>query len=118
MHPAIDAIAAGSSLELHTFTSTAIAETLSNMNIEIFIDESDIGNIKVGQLVEFSTDAFPDRKLEATITQIRYSPIDDCHSPIDALIEKSFFPLIFCPFETNGISNKIIISFFILFVYG
>ena len=54
-----------------------IAETLSNMNIEIFIDESDIGNIKVGQTVEFSTDAFPDRKLDATITQIRYSPIDD-----------------------------------------
>ena len=54
-----------------------IAETLSNMNIEIFIDESDIGNIQNNQLVEFSTDAFPDRKLKATITQIRYSPIDD-----------------------------------------
>ena len=54
-----------------------IAETLSKMNIEIFIDESDIGNIKVDQTVEFSTDAFPDRKLTATITQIRYSPIDD-----------------------------------------
>ena len=54
-----------------------IAETLSNMNIEIFIDESDIGNIQKNQLVEFSTDAFPDRKLKATITQIRYSPIDD-----------------------------------------
>ena len=54
-----------------------ISETLSKMNIEIFIDESDIGNIKVDQTVEFSTDAFPDRKLTATITQIRYSPIDD-----------------------------------------
>ncbi len=54
-----------------------IAETLSKMNIEIFIDESDIGNIKQNQNVEFSTDAFPDRKLNATITQIRYSPIDD-----------------------------------------
>ena len=54
-----------------------IAETLSKMNIEIFIDESDIGNIEVDQSVEFSTDAFPDRKLLATITQIRYSPIDD-----------------------------------------
>ncbi|MDC0233003.1 efflux RND transporter periplasmic adaptor subunit [Pelagibacteraceae bacterium] len=54
-----------------------IAETLSKMNIEIFIDESDIGNIKVDQTVEFSTDAFPDRKLTATIIQIRYSPIDD-----------------------------------------
>ena len=54
-----------------------IAETLSRMNIEIFIDESDIGNIQLNQEVEFSTDAFPDRKLNATITQIRYSPIDD-----------------------------------------
>tara|TARA_B100000965_G_scaffold282804_1_gene240700 strand:- start:2231 stop:2974 length:744 start_codon:yes stop_codon:yes gene_type:complete len=47
------------------------------MNIEIFIDESDIGNIQLNQKVEFSTDAFPDRKLNANITQIRYSPIDD-----------------------------------------
>ncbi len=54
-----------------------IAETLSKMNIEIFIDESDIGNIKLNQEVEFSTDAFPDRKLKAKITQIRYSPVDD-----------------------------------------
>ena len=54
-----------------------IAETLSKMNIEIFIDESDIGNIKVDQIVEFSSDAFPDRKLLAIVTQIRYSPIDD-----------------------------------------
>ena len=54
-----------------------IAESLSKMNIEIFIDESDIGNIKPNQDVEFSTDAFPDRKLKATITQIRYSPVDD-----------------------------------------
>ena len=54
-----------------------IAETLSKMNIEIFIDESDIGNIQINQEVEFSTDAFPDRKLKALITQIRYSPIDD-----------------------------------------
>ena len=54
-----------------------IAETLSRMNIEIFIDESDIGNIQLNQKVEFSTDAFPDRKLNANITQIRYSPVDD-----------------------------------------
>ena len=54
-----------------------IAETLSKMNIEIFIDESDIGLIKPNQEVQFTTDAFPDRNLKANITQIRYSPIDD-----------------------------------------
>ena len=41
-----------------------IAETLSKMNIEIFIDESDIGNIKPNQEVQFTTDAFPDRNLK------------------------------------------------------
>ena len=54
-----------------------IAETLSKMNIEIFIDESDIGLIKPNQEVQFTTDAFPDRNLKANIIQIRYSPIDD-----------------------------------------
>ena len=45
-----------------------IAESLENMNLEIFIDESDIGNIKINQSVIFSTDAFPDKKIEANIS--------------------------------------------------
>lgn len=54
-----------------------IAESLKNMNLEIFIDESDIGNIKINQTVIFSTDAFPDQKIEANISQIRYTPIEE-----------------------------------------
>ena len=54
-----------------------IAESLENMNLEIFIDESDIGNIKLNQNVIFSTDAFPDKKIEANISQIRYTPIEE-----------------------------------------
>ena len=54
-----------------------IAESLENMNLEIFIDESDIGNIKINQKVIFSTDAFPNKKIEANISQIRYTPIED-----------------------------------------
>ena len=54
-----------------------IAESLENMNLEIFIDESDIGNIKLNQKVIFSTDAFPDKKIEANISQIRYTPIEE-----------------------------------------
>ena len=54
-----------------------IAESLENMNLEIFIDESDIGNIKLNQNVIFSTDAFPDQKIEANISQIRYTPIEE-----------------------------------------
>ena len=54
-----------------------IAESLDNMNLEIFIDESDIGNIKLNQNVIFTTDAFPDKKIEANISQIRYTPIEE-----------------------------------------
>ena len=54
-----------------------IAESLTNMNLEIFIDESDIGNIKLEQKVIFTTDAYPDQKIEANISQIRYSPVED-----------------------------------------
>lgn len=36
-----------------------ISEGLEKMNVEIFIDESDIGNIKVGQPIIFTTDAYP-----------------------------------------------------------
>ena len=54
-----------------------IAESLENMNLEIFIDESDIGNIKLNQKVIFTTDAFPNKKIEANISQIRYTPIEE-----------------------------------------
>ncbi len=54
-----------------------IAESLENMNLDIFIDESDIGKIKINQKVIFSTDAFPDIKIEANISQIRFTPIDE-----------------------------------------
>jgi HlyD family secretion protein len=47
------------------------------MNLEIFIDESDIGNIKLDQKVIFTTDAFPEQKIEANISQIRYTPIEE-----------------------------------------
>lgn len=54
-----------------------IAESLENMNLDIFIDESDIGKIKMNQKVIFSTDAFPNKKIEANISQIRYTPIEE-----------------------------------------
>ena len=54
-----------------------IAESLENMNLDIFIDESDIGKIQMDQKVIFSTDAFPDKKIEANISQIRYTPIEE-----------------------------------------
>src|SRR5690606_1667561 len=48
-----------------------IAEDLSKMKIELAVDESDIGQVQVGQTVSFTADAFPDRKFGGTVEQVR-----------------------------------------------
>jgi len=50
-----------------------IAEDLAKMKIELAVDESDIGQVKVGQSVSFSADAFPDRKFSGVVEQVRLS---------------------------------------------
>ncbi|GAA4998548.1 efflux RND transporter periplasmic adaptor subunit [Pseudoluteimonas lycopersici] len=48
-----------------------IAEDLSKMQIELAVDESDIGQVKAGQAVSFSADAFPDRQFKGVVEQVR-----------------------------------------------
>ncbi len=48
-----------------------IAEDLSKMQIELAVDESDIGQVEAGQAVSFSADAFPDRQFKGVVEQVR-----------------------------------------------
>ena len=48
-----------------------IAEDLAKMKIELAVDESDIGQVKVGQSVSFTADAFPDRRFKGVVEQVR-----------------------------------------------
>ena len=50
-----------------------IAEDLSKMKIELAVDESDIGQVRDGQAVSFTADAFPDRQFKGTVEQVRLS---------------------------------------------
>src|SRR5690606_38821030 len=50
-----------------------IAEDLSKMKIELAVDESDIGQVREGQAVSFTADAFPDRQFRGTVEQVRLS---------------------------------------------
>ena len=50
-----------------------IAEDLGKMKIELAVDESDIGQVKAGQVVSFTADAFPDRKFQGVVEQVRLS---------------------------------------------
>ena len=50
-----------------------IAEDLGKMKIELAVDESDIGQVKEGQAVSFTADAFPDRQFKGVVDQVRLS---------------------------------------------
>ena len=50
-----------------------IAEDLAQMKIELAVDESDIGQVRQGQAVSFTADAFPDRRFRGVVDQVRLS---------------------------------------------
>lgn len=50
-----------------------IAEDLGKMKIELAVDESDIGQVRQGQAVSFTADAFPDRTFRGVVDQVRLS---------------------------------------------
>ncbi len=59
---------------LQTPTLFKIAQDLSRMQIDANFAEADIGNIRVGQTVRFTVDAFPNRNFKGTVNLIRLNP--------------------------------------------
>lgn len=53
-----------------------IAEDLSKMQIELAVDEADIGQVEVGQQVSFTVDAFPGRQFRGEVLQVRLAATD------------------------------------------
>jgi len=58
----------------NTPTLFSIAKDLRQMQVRAAIDEADIGNIKKGQRVTFTVDAFPDDIFNGTLLEIRLQP--------------------------------------------
>ena len=48
-----------------------IAKDLTNMQVVADVDEADIGDVKTGERVSFTVDAYPDDTFEGTVTQVR-----------------------------------------------
>lgn len=48
-----------------------IAKDLTNMQVVANVDEADIGNVKEGNRVTFTVDAYPDDTFEGTVKQVR-----------------------------------------------
>ena len=59
----------------NTPTLFTIANDLTQMRVEAKVDEADIGQLRNNQRVEFTVDAFPNRKFEGEVTEIRLQPV-------------------------------------------
>jgi HlyD family secretion protein len=82
IHSPIDGIVLNRAVEegqtvaasFNTPTLFTIANDLTQMRVEADVDEADIGQVKKGQRVEFSVDAYPDSKFSGEVTEVRLEP--------------------------------------------
>jgi efflux transporter, RND family, MFP subunit len=51
-----------------------IAKDIKKMQVEANVDEADIGQVKVGQRVTFTVDAYPLEEFHGVVSQVRLSP--------------------------------------------
>lgn len=49
-----------------------LAESLSNLELQVDVDEADVGRVRERQPAAFTVDAYPDRHFPAAIRQVRY----------------------------------------------
>lgn len=54
----------------NTPTMFVIAEDLSQMQLRVSIDEADVGNVKLGQMANFTVDAYPGREFPAVVERV------------------------------------------------
>jgi HlyD family secretion protein len=61
--------------ELQAPTLFVIAQDLKDMQVELSVDEADIGSVAIGQSVTFTVDTFPGRQFTGRVVQIRKYPV-------------------------------------------
>jgi HlyD family secretion protein len=52
-----------------------LAEDLTRMELHVSVDEADVGQVKEGQTASFGVDAWPDRRFDAKVQQVRYGAV-------------------------------------------
>jgi HlyD family secretion protein len=57
---------------LQAVTLFTIAEDLTQLRLQVNVDEADVGRVKVGQKASFTVSAFAARRFPATITRVSY----------------------------------------------
>jgi HlyD family secretion protein len=54
-----------------------IAQDLTKMQVEAYVDEADIGKVQEQQEVRFTVDAFPERIFNGRVSQVRFAPKEE-----------------------------------------
>jgi HlyD family secretion protein len=54
-----------------------IASDLTRMQVQVDVDESDVGGLTPGESVTFGVESYPDEMFTGTLTQVRLQPIAD-----------------------------------------
>ena len=57
---------------LQAVTLFTVAEDLTQLRLQVNVDEADVGSVKVGQKASFTVSAYPSRQYPATITRVAY----------------------------------------------
>jgi len=57
---------------LQAVTLFAVAESLTQLQLEASVDEADVGSVKVGQRASFTVSAYPSRRFPATISRVAF----------------------------------------------
>ncbi|MGH1571776.1 efflux RND transporter periplasmic adaptor subunit [Methylobacterium sp. P31] len=60
---------------LEVRTAFTIAKNLAEMEVHARVDETDIGRVAAGQHATFGVDAYPGRRFEAVVRQVRKAPL-------------------------------------------
>lgn len=56
-----------------TPTLFVLADDLRHMELQVKVDEADVGEVRDGQAASFSVDAYPNRRFAARITSVRFA---------------------------------------------
>jgi HlyD family secretion protein len=59
---------------LQTPVLFTLAESLAQMELNVAVDEADVGKVKEGQAAIFTVDAYTEKRFPASIAQVRFAP--------------------------------------------
>jgi len=57
---------------LQAVTLFSVAEDLAQLRLQVYVDEADVGSVKVDQEASFTVSAYPGRKFPARVTRVAY----------------------------------------------